>query len=327
MDPLRTAFVTGAGGYIGRPVALALRRAGYRVLGLVRDAAKAGGLAADEIVPVVGTLQDADGWRAAAAAADVLVHAAIDYRGDTMALDRATVERLVAIAGPRRAALVYTSGAWVHGDTGGGVADESWPLAPIAVVAERPATERLVLGAPGARGIVIRPGIVYGRRGGLTAALFDAQPVVGDGRNRWPMVHVDDLADAYVLAAERGRAGSAYIAVDRSRRTVAELAAAARAAAGLHGEPRWQPLAEARDTLGAFADALALDQQLSAARAQRELGWRPRHPEFVADAAVYAAANGKAAARNDAPASATLAVAASLDRPAAAIDRTAGNGI
>jgi nucleoside-diphosphate-sugar epimerase len=291
METSKTVFITGATGYIGRNVAQAFRGAGYRVLGLSRNAAKAADLAAEEIMPVHGSLQDPAAWRPAAACANVLVHAAIDYAADPMALDQATVKVLIEIASARNATLIYTSGIWVHGDTGGRVADETAPLAPVELVAARAATERLVLGASAVRGIVIRPGIVYGRRGGLTAPFFEGKPVVGDGSNRWPMVHVDDLAQAYVRAAERGSAGSAYIVADRSRATLREVVGAARAAAGLREPPQWLPHAEARKAMGAFADALVLDQQVSAARAERELDWRPRHAGFIADAAIHAAAN------------------------------------
>lgn len=290
MSTIRTVFVTGATGYIGRNVARAFRRAGWRVLGLTRDTAKAAGLTAEEITPVIGALQDHARWRVAAASADVLVHAAVDYTVDTMALDQATTKTLIEIASERGATLIYTSGVWVHGRTGAQVADETTPLAPAEIVAKRPATERLVLEAAKLRGIVIRPAIVYGRQGGLTACFFTDQPVVGDGSNHWSMVHVDDLADAYVRAAECAKAGSVYIVADESHTTVRELASAARRAAAVSAELTWLPVAEARKTLGGLADALALDQRLSAARAQRELDWRPAHPQFTADAATYAAA-------------------------------------
>lgn len=292
MESIKTTFVTGATGYIGRHVARAFRRAGYRVLGLTRDRAKANTLAAEEIVPVVGSLQHPEEWHDAAASADLVAHVAVDYSADTMALDQDTVKVLVRIATVRKATLIYTSGVWVHGDTAGRVIDDSAPLAPIALVAARAHTERLVLAAPGLRGIVIRPGIVYGQRGGLTAPFFHGAPAVGDGSNHWPMVHVEDLAEAYVRAAERGNAGSAYIVADDSRTTLRELASAARAAAGLRGTPQWTPLAEARRTMGNLAEALALDQQVSAVRARRELEWRPRHAGFIAEASIYAAANG-----------------------------------
>src|SRR3989475_11772797 len=64
---------------------------------------------------------------------------------------------------------IFTSGVWVHGDAGDRMVDETTPLNPIKLVAWRPAHEQLVLQASGMRGLVIRPGCVYGGPGGLTA--------------------------------------------------------------------------------------------------------------------------------------------------------------
>jgi len=113
--------------------------------------------------------------------------------------------------------------------------------------------------------------------------------VVGTGHNRWAVVHGDDLADAYVRAAESGLAGEAFEVVDRSRATVLEMATAAARALGYSGELRPTPLAEARRTMGDFADALALDQHVDARKAVRLLGWQPRHGGFVDEADVFAA--------------------------------------
>src|SRR5207249_3328779 len=106
----------------------------------------------------------------------------------------------------------------------------------------RPAHEQLALQAKGVVGLVMRLGCGYGGRGGLTgdwfaaAAAGKAPTVVGSGHNRWTMVHLDDLADAYVRAAESGRAGEVFDVTDRSRATVLEMAtAAARAAGGASG--------------------------------------------------------------------------------------------
>lgn len=289
MSRIRTVFVTGASGYIGRRVARAFRRAGWRVLGLTREAGKAGSFLATEVTPVIGSLQSPETWRPSAAAADVIVHAAVDYAADTQSVDQAAVRALIEAGSDRRATLIYTSGVWVQ-RPGPEVTDETTPLAPAEVVSKRPATERFVLESSRIRGVVVRPAVVYGLQGGLTAGLFTEQPVVGDGANHWPLVHVDDLADAYVRIAERGEARGTYLIADESRSTLRELATAARRAAGLGGSPKWLPLPEARKSLGAFADALARDHQVSAARATRELGWRPMRAGFLAEVATYAAA-------------------------------------
>jgi nucleoside-diphosphate-sugar epimerase len=271
-------FVTGATGYVGFAVATALRRAGHDVYGLTRAAAKTPQLARREIRPVIGDIGDPKSYADTAEACSVLVHAALIEAGRR---------------GSQPKTLIYTSGVWVHGDTGGKLVDETEPLHPIKLVAWRPPHEQLVLQAKVVRGLVIRPGCVYGGRGGLTgegfaaAAAGKAPTVVGTGHNRWTMVHIDDLADAYVRAAESGLSGEVFDVTDRSRATVLDLATAAARAAGFQGELRPVPLGEARRTMGDYADALALDQHVDARKAVRLLGWQPRHGGFVDEADVF----------------------------------------
>ncbi|PYM89362.1 MAG: NAD-dependent epimerase [Candidatus Rokuibacteriota bacterium] len=288
-------FVTGATGYVGSSVATAFRRAGHRVWGLTRTEAKARRLAQQEIEPVVGELGDPKTYAEVAAECAVLVHAAFEYSANGVAKDKQAIDTLIEAGrrGARPKTLIFTSGAWVHGDTGDRMVDETTPLNPIKLVAWRPAHEQLVLEASGVRGLVIRPGCVYGGPGGLTAPWFadasagKAPTVVGDGRSRWTMVHGDDLADAYVRAGESGLGGEVFDISDRSRATALEMATAAARAAGYRGEIRPVPLAEAAKTMGDFAAALALSQHVDARKAVRLLGWQPRHGGFVDEADVY----------------------------------------
>lgn len=53
-----TVFVIGASGYIGLGVALAYRRAGYRVYGLIRNAKHSNTLLQNEIEPIVAQTFD-----------------------------------------------------------------------------------------------------------------------------------------------------------------------------------------------------------------------------------------------------------------------------
>jgi nucleoside-diphosphate-sugar epimerase len=288
-------FITGATGYIGFGVATALRRAGYRVFGLARTQAKASRLERHEIHPVIGELADPKTYADVAAECSVLIHTAFDYAANGVAKDKTALETLLATGrrGAQPKTLIFTSGAWVYGDTGERLVDETTPLNPVRLVAWRPAHEQLVLGAPGVRGLVIRPGDVYGGAGGLTAHWFAGPSagkpptVVGDGRNHWPMVHVDDLAQLYVRAAELAPGGEIFNASDGSRSTVLEMASAAARAAGFTGEVRPIPLPEARTRLGDFADALALNQQVDARKAVRRLGWQPRQGGFLDEAPAY----------------------------------------
>jgi nucleoside-diphosphate-sugar epimerase len=286
-------FVTGATGYIGLNVAAAYRRAGHAVWGLTRSPQKMHILARHEIRPVQGSMQDPESWAEAARSCSVLVHAAVDYQEDPFQLDRRTVEFLIGLArggGRRPKTLIYTSGVWVYGNTRGALVDETTPLNPPQLVSPRPEVERLVIESSEVRGIVIRPGCVYGYQGGLTGMWFagavaeKSLRAIGDGHNRWAMVHADDLADAYVRAGESGLAGELFNITDRSRDSVREMLGSVACATGYQGETHFVPVAEAAAKMGHFAECLALDQHVDARKAVRLLGWQPRHGGFVDEA-------------------------------------------
>lgn len=284
-------FITGATGYIGHAVAAALARAGHGVAGLVRSEAKATQLEAVEVTPVFGSMTDPESFRRAAEASEVLIHCAAEMSPRHWELDRQTTEALLTAArtAGRPRLVVYTSGVWVYGDTGGELVDETSPLSPPDLVAPRVDIEAAVLAANGGalRTLVIRPGCVYGGRGGLTAAWFDsavregAARIVGDGSFRWAMVHLEDLAEAYVRAVEWPMGGEVFNITDRSRFTVRECAEAASRVAGGAGRVVVTPVEEAHRTMGSLATCLSLDQHVDARKAVRLLGWQPRHGGFV----------------------------------------------
>jgi nucleoside-diphosphate-sugar epimerase len=288
-------FITGATGYIGEAVAAAFARRGHAVTGLVRSEAKARALNRLEVRAALGDLRSPDSWRAAAAEADVLVHCAVDY-GAHEQLDRAAVDTMLAAAGDGRGrAVIYTSGVWLYGDTGGRAVDESSALLKGAIIPWRLEHEKRVLAAATAsrRCLVLRPGCVYGGRGGLTGMWFQsaqekkAAVVAGDGGNRWALVHVEDLAELYALAGESSLSGELLNAVDRSRETVLEMAQAASRAAGAGGKVSTLSPDQARAAFGGLAEGLLLDQEVDGGKAQRLLGWTPRFSGFAADAGRF----------------------------------------
>lgn len=286
-------FVTGATGHIGFRVATALRRRGHHVLGLTRADAGAARLARHEIHPVKGTLQDPGSWKGAEDCS-TLVHAAVDYSTDTFALDRTAVHSLLSLAGRGAGVktVVYTSGVWVYGSTGDTLVDETSPLAPLPMSVPRVETEKAVLTTHGVKGLVMRPGTVYGYGGSMTAAWFAGAAagkleVVGDGSSRWSTVHADDVADAYVRAIESGLAGEIFNVTDRSRAPLRRLVLAAARAAGFAGEVRWIPVEDARQKMGDLAAALAFDQHVDSRKAVARLGWQPTHGGFEDEAATY----------------------------------------
>ena len=268
-------FVTGATGYIGAAVAAKLIAAGHRVAGLARSETSARALERLGAEALAGSLEEAEAISSAARAADAAIHIAFANSADAPRLDRLAVDAILSAMAGSGKPFLYTSGVWVMGNTGGHVADESTPVHPVDLVAWRPPHEQLVLNAKGVRGIVIRPGMVYGGSGGLVETLFrpDERGVVhyiGTGENRWSFVHVDDLADLYLLALN-APAGSVYFAASGPAIPVSVVAQAA--AKG--GPVKAIPLEIARQSMGGFADALALDCMVTAHKAIEELGWKP----------------------------------------------------
>jgi nucleoside-diphosphate-sugar epimerase len=284
-------FLTGATGYIGSSVAQALQKAGHKVTGLVRNEEKAKRLESQGMRSLIGDLQKPEALAAAARAAEGVIHTANTNDANSAQVDSTVVRAMLKALERSGKPFVYTSGVWVLGSTGDKVADERTPVNPTPLVAQRPAIEQEVLAGKdrGVRAVVIRPALVYGRGGGIPRMLAQsaretgAARYVGDGRNRWPFVDVDDLALLYVLALEKAAPGSLYNAVDGPSYRVLEIAEAASVGAGAKGKTQAWPLEEARKNLYGFADALVLDQQISGEKAMKELGWSPRAASVLDD--------------------------------------------
>ncbi len=273
-------FLTGANGYVGSAILDALARGGHHVDALVRNREKAAAVQARGGHPILGDLMTPATYADAAAAADGIVHAAIDYSARGEQIDAAALDVMLSLPPRARRFVVYTSGVWVLGTTRE-PADESAPLNPAQLVAWRPAHEARVLGAAasGIRPIVIRPGIVYGGSRGIVGDLCkDAANslvrVVGNGDNHWPLVYERDLAELYLRVAIRDDASGVYHANDEGDECVNDLVAAIASHAPTSPSVRHVPLPEARLKMGPYADALAMDQKVRSPRA-RAIGWNP----------------------------------------------------
>ena len=278
-------FLTGGTGYIGSAIAGALIRAGHSVTALTRSPEKERGLLQLGVSPVRGDLANPATYERIAALHDAIVHAAFED-ADT---DLIALETLIGAARTEEGRhLVYTSGTWVLGDTHGAVAYESTPVrAPAKLVAWRGEHEQLVLLAAdeGITPSVVRPGLVYGGKGGLVSRYFasaveeGAASFVGSGRNHLSLVYREDLAQLYRLIVEK-RGWGVFHGVDGVPLLVEEVARAASELAGTGGAVRSIPPSQARARMGDVADALCLDQKVGTRRAG-ELGWKPRFPSFL----------------------------------------------
>lgn len=104
---------------------------------------------------------------------------------------------------------IYTSGTWVHGDNRKEIVADTTPLtSPAELVAWRPEQEQRVVAQTILNGIVIRPGLLYGRSASLLGLLFKNAyegkvKWYGTPGGRYTPIHCDDLAELYLLVGEK----------------------------------------------------------------------------------------------------------------------------
>jgi nucleoside-diphosphate-sugar epimerase len=284
-------LVTGASGFIGRALCARLLEQGHDVAALVRRE----GSQPPQTRPLMGDLEDGNRLAEllAAASPDCVVHLAAEIASQRSVHKLREVNvhgtaRLLAACsasaggqaspGPR---IVFASTV-VTGDAHGALLSEEHPL-PVQTPYGRSKQEgeRLVLESDLAASIV-RPSHVYGP-GGWYAGELIAQlrrpgrfAVIGSGANLWDVVHVDDVAAALALAAERAAPGSIYHVVDDEPISFYDFMALTAEQLGL-GAPRRIPERLARLLAGSNAVAAVVRSARSSnAKIKRELGWRPR---------------------------------------------------
>lgn len=282
-------FITGGSGFVGAALVPELIRSGHRVLGLARSAASAGVLRAAGADVLEGDLADLETLRRGARAADAVIHAAFELdladwaKGGEM--DRQAIDALGdAISGSERL-LIVTSGAFAIDAPGVASEVNRARAAGHPRVTESAADQA---SARGARVALLRLGVVHGDgdRHFVPAliALARAKGVsayVGDGSQRWPMVHVRDAAEAYRLTLERGSAGARYHAIAEEGVAVREIAAAI--ARKLDVPLVAQSTDEAKAHFGVLAAFVSADRPTSSARTREELGWTPRQRGLLED--------------------------------------------
>lgn len=289
-------FVTGASGHVGSAVVPELLAAGHRVVGLARSEAAADRLAAAGAEAHRGDLEDLDGLRAAAAAADGVIHLAFRHdllqAGDLAGAAGADLTAIRAIAdaiagtgkpfvgtsGTLLLALMRPGSVGTEEDAGDG--------------GFRVDAENFVIGLAerGVRSSVVRlPPTVHSqldRTGFLPVLIATARDrgfaaYVGDGANRWPAVHSLDAAHLYRLALERAPAGSRLHAVGDEGVPFAVIAETIGRALGVPS--RRLGADEAAGYFGFLTPFVQLDGPTSSARTQQLLGWRPERPGLIAD--------------------------------------------
>jgi nucleoside-diphosphate-sugar epimerase len=308
-------FVTGATGFIGSAVVRELIDAGHDVTGLARSDASAGKLKAMGAKVHLGSVEDVQTLREAAAKADGAIHTAFFHAISHMRLstrlrvilggmpsgimmrfltaaadtDRRALEAIgSALSGTDRP-LVGTFGTL--GMKPGTVATEDDTYDPESLGVGRARTEDtlLAMASRGVRTAIIRlPPIVHGEGdGGFAPRLIqfarkNKQSVyVGDGMNRWPSVHRLDAAHLFRLALENAPPGARYHGVAEDGIAFKTIAEAMGEKVGVPA--RSKPKEEATKYISFLGLFAGTDNPTSSALTQARLDWRPAQPDLISD--------------------------------------------
>ncbi len=280
--------MTGATGYIGGSVAERLLRDGHTLSGLVRSDAGARELERRSILPVPGSLDDADVIAGAARAADAVI--------DTADANHAgVVEAIASALNGSDKAFLHTSGSGIVGTEAGGrrsdeVYDEYTPFTPtVPRMQQRAAIDQRVFDAArrAVRAVVIRPAMIYGEGRGARKESYQVPALIenakqngiglhiGPGENLWANVHIDDVVELYRLALANAPAGALYY-VENGEESLKNVAAAISRMLGFEGRTREWSAQDAQAALGPKAhSSFGSNSRVRGRRSRAELGWNP----------------------------------------------------
>jgi len=282
----RRIFIIGCGD-IGRRVAGQWQQRGLPVTGLVRTRDSAARLSAENITPLQGDLDDRSTDLFASAGAEFSLDQALIYYfvppPRTGEEDTRILRFLHWLTAHPPARLIYLSTSGVYGDQAGRLIDEDTPPHPVAARAKRRYFAEQAARQWGEDRqvpvITLRCGGIYAPDRLPLQRIRDQVPIIHEhlapATNR---IHADDLAQACVAAAEKGRAGRIYNISDGAQSNMTEYF---NTIADHFGLPRPPTLdwAEAEQQLSAgMLSYLRESRQLDNRRMREELGVVLRYP-------------------------------------------------
>tara|TARA_A100001037_G_scaffold185730_1_gene166315 strand:- start:1583 stop:2503 length:921 start_codon:yes stop_codon:yes gene_type:complete len=287
-------FMTGTTGHAGSAALEHFVQNGHEVYALVRPHHLATLPSREGVHWIGGDFADSEIVSETTRLADAAVHIGASHDEEQERLDALAIAAIADALDGSGKVFVSTSATPVYGDTGRTPRDEHEPIEnPHPLRAWRARHDLQVVGFAerGIRGVVVRPGLIYGRAAGWLAGLIvRAQKTgisryIGDGLNLTSTIHADALADLYLKAVTDESAHGIYNAASDEvvcSRDTAHLIA------DIYGpgiEAVSWPLEEAREALGELADLSCVECIVSSNRARAELGWHPIAPSVTTELA------------------------------------------
>jgi len=307
-------LVTGATGLIGRHLVQQLLQRGDRVRIFVRRKPPAEFMNEPNVEVFLGDLGDPAAVDQAVAGARIVYHVGAAMKGGAHDHERGTVcgtQNIVeSVLRHDVKRLVYISSlSCLHAAASGrgAVVTEDWPIEPSptkrgAYTQAKTEAEKIVRDAVRnrhLRAVVLRPGRVFGP--GMTLLTPEVARrmgnffvILGDGTRELPLVYVDDVVNAIILAAENSKFdGRVFHIVDRTHITqnqlvrdyIAKNATGAKVihlpVAVLYGlalglEVLSKVLKRAAPLSVYRAKSALARMQFDCSRAENEIAWQPR---------------------------------------------------
>jgi uncharacterized protein (TIGR01777 family) len=219
--------ITGATGFIGRPLCAELTGAGHTVTVLSRDAEKAQAALGRRVKSLAWGERASNAWRQAVREAEVVIHLAGEsvggrrwtpevkrrIRASRVETTRALV-KVLCQSGSWSGALICASAVGYYGDCKDQTVTEETPSGSdfLSEVCREWEAEAHKAEAVGARVACMRLGIVLGK-GGALEKMLTPLPVpispwklglggpLGNGRQWMPWIHLDDVVGLFLFAA------------------------------------------------------------------------------------------------------------------------------
>ncbi len=292
-------FIAGATGVLGRRLIEQLTKRGHRVAGLVRDPR-----GEQRVKSLGGEPHWADLFNASALAravdrCEVIIHAAtaIPVKPKTSPRDWALNDRIrregtralteaAALVGAKL--YLQQSVVWVARPRDGSFFDEDSPVACADPILQSAADAESIAREAGAKNgfsvAVLRGGSFYDADSRHTRMLAEGLrrrklPIIGSGGAVWAMIHTDDMAAAFVAAAEKPQNGIWHV-VDDELVAVRDLVSAFAAKLGAPAPGRVPPWL-ARWFVGEVAVRFfTASTRTTNARLRRDFAWTPQYPTY-----------------------------------------------
>ena len=307
------ALVTGANGFTGSHLVKALVARGVEVVAFVRRSSQCDRLSPCPITYAYGDITDHAALAQAMTGVDTVFHTAAYVElglVDAAAMERVNVQGTQAVLAAAQAAhvskMVYCSTIGIYGDSQGQVIDETFVRTQTTFSSAYDRTKYLAQQAVDAAAqqgldvVSVLPSGIFGADdphfGPVVQTFLKGRLKVWAGGDRITgIVHVDDLVEAMLLAAERGPKGEHYI-ISAGEMTTREMFAQFSQLSGIPA-PAEAPEAIVR-LLGTLLDPIGrllkwqppLSRErvhyiydrcvrVSAEKARSQLGWQPRSPQ------------------------------------------------